>query len=68
MNRDIYSSIRLLGAWPSLALNVSKEGVYTISAGNLFQRLTTLTVKSYFLTFNLNLLSLGSNRPVSLLY
>jgi len=46
----------LLTALSSLALNASREGASTTSLGNLFQCLTTLTVKN-FLIFSLNLSS-----------
>ena len=39
----------LLRAPSSLALNASREGASTASLGNLFQYLTTLTVKNFFL-------------------
>jgi len=45
MNRDTYSSIRVLRALPSLALNVYKDRASTNSLGNLFQCFTTLIVK-----------------------
>lgn len=40
-----YSSIRVLRALPSLALNVYKDRASTNSLGNLFQCFTTLIVK-----------------------
>ena len=55
MNRDTYISVRLLKALSSLILNVSKDRASTTSLGNLFQCLTTLIVKNFFITFNLNL-------------
>ena len=49
----------------SLALNASREGTSTTSLGNLFQCLTTLTVKNFFLISSLNLPS-SSLKPLSL--
>ena len=49
MNRDIYSSNRLLRAWSSLTLDVSKDGASTTSLGNLCHCLATLTVTNLFL-------------------
>ena len=49
MNRDTYSKIRLLRAPFSLTLNASRDEAYTSTLGNLFQCLTTLTVKSFFI-------------------
>ena len=51
---------RLLKAPSSLALNTSREGASTTSLGNLFQFLTTLTVKNFFLISNINLPSFSS--------
>ncbi|KAK4832092.1 hypothetical protein QYF61_020707 [Mycteria americana] len=47
--------IRLLKAPSNLALNTSRDGAATTSLGNLFQGLTTLIVKNFFLISNLNL-------------
>ena len=55
MNRDTYSYIRVLRAWPTVTINVSRDGAPTTSLGNLFQCLTTLAVKTFLLTSNLNL-------------
>ena len=46
---------RLPRATSSLALNASRDGASTTSLGNLFQRVTTLWVKNFFLISNLNL-------------
>ncbi|KAK4810857.1 hypothetical protein QYF61_008829 [Mycteria americana] len=43
----------------NLTLNVSRDGASTTSLGNLFQCLTTLTVKDFFLKASLNLPSLS---------
>ena len=43
----------------SFTLKVSSDGASITSLGNLFQCLTTLTVKDFFLISNLNLLSLS---------
>jgi len=40
---------------PDQALNASRDGASTTSLGNLFQCVTTLCVKNFFLTSNLNL-------------
>jgi len=47
----------LLKALSNLALKTFREGASTTSLGNLFQCLTTLTEKNFFLISNLNLLS-----------
>uniref|UniRef100_A0A8C2T2L6 P53 and DNA damage regulated 1 n=2 Tax=Coturnix japonica TaxID=93934 RepID=A0A8C2T2L6_COTJA len=44
----------------NLALNTSKDGASTTSLGSLFQALTTLLVKNFPLTSNLNLPSFNS--------
>jgi len=49
----------------SLALNASREGASTTSLGNLFQCLTTPTVKNFFLISSLNLPS-SSLKPFHL--
>ena len=49
-------------AWPG---NASREGAATASLGNLFQCLTTLMVKNFFLIFDLNLPSF-SLKPLPL--
>ena len=54
---SIFNYIRLLRALSNLTLNVSRDGASTSSLGNLCQRFTTLTVKNFFLTSSLNLLS-----------
>jgi len=65
MGRDIFRYTRLLRAPSNLALNTSGEGAATASPGNLFQCLTTLMVKNFFLISNLNLPSF-SLEPLSL--
>ena len=59
MNRNIHSYIRLPRALSNLTLKASKDGKSTTSPSNLFQCLTTLTVKDLFLISNLNLPSLS---------
>ena len=54
---NTYSSIRLLRAPSSLALDVSRDGTATTSLGTLFHYLTNLIVKNFFHISNLNLLS-----------
>ena len=49
------NKVRLLMAWSSLTLSVSKDRAFTTALGNLFQCLTTLTVKKLFLISSLNL-------------
>ncbi|KAK4829612.1 hypothetical protein QYF61_005739 [Mycteria americana] len=56
---------RLLKAPSNLALNTSKDGASTTSLGNLFQCLTTLIGKNFFLISNLNLPSF-SLKPLPL--
>lgn len=48
--------IRLLRAPSSVALNTARDGPPTAFLGNLFQYLTTLSVKNLFPTPELNLL------------
>jgi len=55
MGRDTFHQTRLLKAPSSLASNTAREGAATASLGSLCQRLTTLTVKNFFLISNLNL-------------
>jgi len=55
MGRDTFHQTRLLRAPSNPALNTSREGAATTSQGNLFQCLTTLLVKNFFLIANLNL-------------
>ena len=45
MGRDTFHSTRLLKAPSTLALNTFREGAAIASVHNLFQCLTTLTVK-----------------------
>jgi len=49
----------------NLALNTARQGAATASLGNLFQCLTTLTVKNFFLISNLKLPSF-SLKPFTL--
>ena len=49
MNRDIYSSIRLLKVPYSLALIASTDRASTTTLGNLFHCLTNHIVKNFFL-------------------
>jgi len=56
MNRDIH---RLPRAWSSLTLIVSRDHASATSLSKLFQCLTTLSVKDFFLLSNLNLSSLS---------
>ena len=49
LNKDTYSYIRVLRAPPSLTLSISGDRASTTSLGNLFQCLTNLTVKNFFL-------------------
>jgi len=50
MNRNTYSSIRVLRAPSSLTLSVSRDRASTTSLSNLFHCLTTLTVKNFFIS------------------
>jgi len=65
MGGDPFLQTRLLNAPSSLALNTAREGAATPSLGNLCQCLTTLRVKDFFLTSNLNPLSF-SLKPLPL--
>ena len=56
---------RLLRAPSNLTLNVSGHGASTTSLGNLFQCLTTLSIKHFFLTSSLKLPS-SSFKPLRL--
>ena len=57
--------IRLASAPSNLALNASRDEASTASLGNLFQHLTTLSVKNSLLVSNLSLPSF-SLIPVAL--
>jgi len=59
MGRTVTCLIRLPRILSNLALNASMGGVSTASPGSLWQGLTTLSVKIFFLTSTLNLLSLS---------
>jgi len=65
VGRDASHQTQLLQAPSNLALNTAREGAATASLGNLCQGLTTLRVKNFFLTSNLNLRSF-SLKPSSL--
>ena len=65
LGRDTFHQTRLLKAPSNLALNTSMEGAATTYLGNLFQCLTILIVKNFFLISNLNLPSV-SLKPLSL--
>jgi len=54
MGRDTFQYTRLLKAPSSLALNTAREGAATASLGNLFQCLTALITKYFFLISDLN--------------
>ena len=54
MGRDTFHYTRLLKVPFNLALNASRQGTSTASLGNLFQCLTTLIVKTLFITSNIN--------------
>ena len=55
IGRDTSLQTKLFKAPSSLALNAYREGASTASLGNLFQCLTTLAVKNFFLVSSLNL-------------
>jgi len=55
MGRDIFHYTRLLRAPSNLALDTSREGAVTASLAKLFQCLTALIVKNFFLISDLNL-------------
>ena len=65
MGRDTFHYTRLLKAPSNLTLSTSRERASTSTLGNLFQCLTTLTIKNFFLTSNLNLSSF-SLKPLCL--
>ena len=52
MCRVVNHQTRLPRATSSLALNASRDGASTTSLGNLFQCVTTLCVKNFFLISN----------------
>ena len=54
MGRDTSHQNRLLKALSSLASNTCRDGASTASLGNLFQCLSTLIGKNFFLISNLN--------------
>jgi len=55
MSRDTFHYTGLLKAPSNLAVNASREGTSTTALDNLFQCLTTLIVKNFFLISSLNL-------------
>lgn len=55
MGRDTFKQTRLLKAPTSLAFNSCRNAAFTASLGNLFQCLTALVIKNFFLMYNLNL-------------
>ena len=57
MGRAVLHQISLPRAPPNLALNTSRDGASTASVGSPCQSLTSLWIKNFFLTSNLNLLS-----------
>jgi len=59
MCRVANQQTRLPRATSSLALNASRDGASTTSLGYLFQCVTTLWVKNFFLISNLNLACLS---------
>jgi len=65
MGRDPSHQTRLPKALSNLTLNTSREGASTAPLSNLLQRLTTLTIKNFFLISSLNLPSL-SLKPLPL--
>jgi len=65
MGKDTFHQTRLLKAPSSLALNTVREKTATAALGNLCQGLTTLRVKNFFITANLNLPSF-SLKPLPL--
>jgi len=65
MGRDTFHWTRLLKAPSNVALNTSREGAAITALGNLFQTLTSLTVKDFFLIFGLKIPSL-SLKPLPL--
>ena len=59
MNRDTYSYVRLLRTPSSLTWNVSRNEASITSLGNLCQRLTTLSIRNFFLISSLDFPSLS---------
>jgi len=59
MGRNIFHQPRMLQAPSNPALSTTREGAATASLGSLGQGLSTLKVKNFFLTANLNLPSFG---------
>ena len=55
VGRGIFHQTSLLKAPSNLSLNTSREGTATASPGYLYQCLTTLLVKNFFLMSNINL-------------
>ena len=55
MGRVATHQIRLPSSPSNLTLSTSRDGASTVSLGSLCQSLTTLWVKDFFLTSNLNL-------------
>ncbi|KFU85683.1 Zinc finger CCCH domain-containing protein 11A [Chaetura pelagica] len=61
MGRDTSHQTRLLQAPSNLPFNTARDGAATASLGNLFQCVTTLTVKNFLLMSYLNLSCSSSN-------
>jgi len=59
-----HSYIRLPRAWSGLAFKVSRDEASTTSLGNLYQHLTTLTVKGFFPISSRNLPSLSTRNDL----
>jgi len=55
MGRDTSHYTTLLKAPSNLTSNTSREGASTAAVGNLFQCLTTLRIKNFFIICDLNL-------------
>jgi len=56
MSRDTFQQIKFFKALSNLVLNTARKGAVTTALRNVFQCLSTVTVKNYFLISNLNLL------------
>ena len=55
VGRDNFHWTRFPRAPSSLALNTSRDNAFTASLGNPFQHLTTLIVKNFLVSSNLNI-------------
>lgn len=67
MCRDVFNYMRLLRALSNLTLNVSRDGTFTLSLGNLFWCFISLIMKKKTSSLYLSLILLFSFKPLTLM-